>query len=84
VGLTTLPCKKIVEKPPSNSAIFNGRRLRRSSRPKLGCGAKEKKKKSRRIRRAGHVACMGEMRSAYSVLVGKIGEEISFEKHRRR
>jgi hypothetical protein len=40
VGLTTLPCKKeIVEKPPRNSAIFNGRRLRRRPRPKLGCGA---------------------------------------------
>jgi hypothetical protein len=29
----------IVEKPPRNSAIFNGRRLRRRPRPKLGCGA---------------------------------------------
>jgi hypothetical protein len=27
--------------------------------------------KSRRIRWAGHVACMGEMRNAYRVLVGK-------------
>jgi hypothetical protein len=43
VGLTTLHCKKIVEKAPRNSAIFNGRRLRRRPRPKLGCGAKEKK-----------------------------------------
>jgi hypothetical protein len=41
VELTTLPCKKeIVEKPPRNSAIFNGRRLWRRPRPKLGCGAK--------------------------------------------
>jgi hypothetical protein len=24
VGLTTLPCKKIVEKPPKNSAGFGG------------------------------------------------------------
>jgi hypothetical protein len=45
VGLTTLPCKKIVKKPPRNSTIFNGRRLRRRPRRKLGCGAKEKKKK---------------------------------------
>jgi hypothetical protein len=43
VGLTTLPCKKIVEKPPRDSAIFNERRLQRRPRPKLGCGAKEKK-----------------------------------------
>jgi hypothetical protein len=41
VGLTTIPCKKIVEKPPRNSAIFNGRRFRRRPRPKLGCGATE-------------------------------------------
>jgi hypothetical protein len=34
--------KKIVEKPPRNSAIFNGRRLRRKPRPKLSCGAKER------------------------------------------
>jgi len=27
--------------------------------------------KSRRMRWAGHVACMGEMRNAYSILVGK-------------
>jgi hypothetical protein len=43
MGLTTLPCKKNVEKPPRNSAIFNGR-LQRRPRPKLGCGAKEEKK----------------------------------------
>jgi hypothetical protein len=41
VELTTLPCKKIAEKPPRHSAIFNGRRLRRRPRPKLGCGAEE-------------------------------------------
>jgi hypothetical protein len=46
VGLTTLPCKKeIVEKPPRNSAIFNGRRLQRRPRPKLGCGAKERERR---------------------------------------
>jgi hypothetical protein len=33
VGLTTLPVKKkIVDKPPRKSAIFNGRRLRRRRR----------------------------------------------------
>jgi hypothetical protein len=36
--------KKIVEKPPRNSAIFNGRRLRRRPRPKLGCRAKERER----------------------------------------
>jgi hypothetical protein len=30
-----------MEKPPRNSAIFNGRRLRRRPRPKVGCGAEE-------------------------------------------
>jgi hypothetical protein len=45
VGLT-LPCKKI-EKPPRNSAIFNGRRSWRRPRPKLGCEAKKKKKKKK-------------------------------------
>jgi hypothetical protein len=40
VGLTTLPCKKkIVEKPPRNSAGF----LWKMPRPKLGCGAKERR-----------------------------------------
>jgi hypothetical protein len=37
--------KKIVDKPPRNSAIFNGRRLRRRPRPKLGCGAKDREMK---------------------------------------
>jgi hypothetical protein len=45
VRITTLPCKKIVEKPPRNSVIFNGRRLRRRPRPKLGRGAMEEKNK---------------------------------------
>jgi hypothetical protein len=45
-GATTPPCKKkIVEKPPRNSAIFNGRRLWRRPRPKLGCGAEEEEMK---------------------------------------
>jgi hypothetical protein len=40
VGLTTLLCKKeIVEKPPRNSAGL----LWRRPRPKLGCGAKERR-----------------------------------------
>jgi hypothetical protein len=40
VRLTTLPCKKkIVEKPPRNSAGF----LWRRPRPKLRCGAKERR-----------------------------------------
>jgi hypothetical protein len=32
------------EKPPRNSVIFNGRRLRRRPRPELGCGAKERER----------------------------------------
>jgi hypothetical protein len=47
MGPTTLPCKKIVEKPPRNSAIFNGRRLQRRPRPKLGCGAKEEEEEEK-------------------------------------
>jgi hypothetical protein len=44
VGLTTLPLKKkIVEEPPRNSAIFNGRKLRSRPRPKLGRVVKERK-----------------------------------------
>jgi hypothetical protein len=52
VGLTILPCKRIVEKPPRNLAIFNGRRFGRRPRPKLGCGAEEEeeeKKKKKNI-----------------------------------
>jgi hypothetical protein len=57
--LTILPCKKIVEKPPRNSSIFNGRRLRRRPRPKLGCGAKEeeeeeKKKKKKKKKKKNY------------------------------
>jgi hypothetical protein len=45
VGIQPYPVKKkIVEKPPRNSAIFNGRRLRKRPRPKLGCGAKERER----------------------------------------
>jgi hypothetical protein len=47
VELTTLPCKTIVEKPPRNSAIFKGRRLRWRPRPMLGCGAEEEKKEKK-------------------------------------
>jgi hypothetical protein len=45
MGLTTLPLKKnIIENPPRNAAIFNGRKLRRRPRPKLVCGAKGRKR----------------------------------------
>jgi hypothetical protein len=45
VGLQPYPVKKkIVEKPPRNSVIFNGRRLQRRPRPKLGCGARERER----------------------------------------
>jgi hypothetical protein len=45
-GSQPYPVKKIVEKPLRNSAIFNGRRLWRRTRPKLGCGAKERESNS--------------------------------------
>jgi hypothetical protein len=40
--------------------------------------------KSRRMRGAGHVACMREMRNAYYVLVGKPEGKRLTERHRRR
>ena len=36
------------------------------------------------MRWVGHVACMGEKRDAYRVLVGKHEEKRSFERRRRR
>jgi len=51
VGLQLYPVKKkIVEKPPRNSAGFFWRR----PRPKLGCGAKER----RRIYIVTHYLCI--------------------------
>jgi hypothetical protein len=40
--------------------------------------------KSVRIRWAGHVACMGEKKGLYMVLVGKPEEKRPFGRHRRR
>jgi hypothetical protein len=40
--------------------------------------------KSRRMRCAGHVACMGEERNVYRVLVGKPGGKRPLERPRRR
>jgi hypothetical protein len=40
--------------------------------------------KSRRMRWAGHVACMGEGRNVYRVLVGKPEGKIPLERPRRR
>jgi len=40
--------------------------------------------KSRRMRWAGHVGCMGERRGVYRVLVGKPEEKRSFGRHRLR
>jgi hypothetical protein len=40
--------------------------------------------KSRRMRWAGHVACMGEGRVVYRVLVGKPGGKRSLRRPRRR
>ena len=40
--------------------------------------------KSRSMKWAGHVACMGERRSSYRVLVGKLRERVRLEKPRRR
>jgi hypothetical protein len=39
---------------------------------------------SRRVRRVGYVACRGEMRKAYKILVGKPEEKRSLGKTRRR
>jgi hypothetical protein len=40
--------------------------------------------KSRRMRWAGHVACMGKMRNAYKILVGKTEGKRPLERDRRR
>ena len=40
--------------------------------------------KSRRMRWAGHVACMGEERGVYRVLVGKLEGNRPLERPRRR
>jgi len=40
--------------------------------------------KSRRMRRAGHVACMGEERGVYRVLVGKLEGRRPLGRARRR
>jgi hypothetical protein len=42
------------------------------------------KKKSRRIRWAGHVARMGELRNAYNILVGNTEGQRPLERSRRR
>jgi hypothetical protein len=39
--------------------------------------------KSRRMRWAGHVARMGEIRTAYKILVGKLGGKRPFGRPRR-
>jgi hypothetical protein len=38
--------------------------------------------KSRRMRWGGHVACMGEMRNAYKILVGKSEQKRPFGRSR--
>jgi hypothetical protein len=40
--------------------------------------------KARRMRWAGHAACMGEMRNVYSILVGRPERKRSLGRHRRR
>jgi hypothetical protein len=40
--------------------------------------------KSRRMRWAEHIACVGEMRNAYKILVGKAEEKISLGRQRSR
>jgi hypothetical protein len=40
--------------------------------------------KSRRVRREGHVARMGEMKNAYNILVGKSEGKRPLGRHRRR
>jgi hypothetical protein len=85
--------------------------LWRRPRPKLGCGAKERRRrtvisvgkvdiretkcagekqsiirviKSMKVRWAGHVALMGEMRNSYSTLVGKPVGKRPLERSGRR
>jgi hypothetical protein len=36
------------------------------------------------MRWVGHIACVGEMRDAYKVLVGNLGGNRPFGRHRRR
>jgi hypothetical protein len=40
--------------------------------------------KTRRMRWAGHVACMGEVRGAYNILVGRLERGRPIERRRRR
>jgi hypothetical protein len=40
--------------------------------------------KSRRMRRVGHVACMGQMRNAYDILLGKLEGKIPLGTTRHR
>jgi hypothetical protein len=62
VRLTTLPCKKkIVEKPPRNSAILNGRKLRRRPRLKLGCGSKCREREQNKFKQNVDVLQLTEL-----------------------
>jgi hypothetical protein len=40
--------------------------------------------KSRRTRKVGHVACLGEMRNAYNILVGKLKRKRPLGRSRHR
>jgi hypothetical protein len=51
--------------------VFENRVLRRIFVPKRSEGDISREIKLRSLRWAGHVACMGEDRSVYKVLVGK-------------
>jgi hypothetical protein len=56
--------------------------LWRRPRPKLGCGAKERKKE--RSSKGGFLGLMGEMRNPFKVLVGEPELKGPLERHRRR
>jgi hypothetical protein len=65
--------------------VFENRVLRRIFGPKRDEVTGEwRQVKSRRIRWAGHVACMGEDRKVYKVLVGKPEGRRPFGRPRRR
>jgi hypothetical protein len=58
--------------PKRDNVTGEWRKLRNEERNDLYCSPKIiRVMKSRRMRRAGHVACMGERKGVYRVVVGK-------------
>jgi hypothetical protein len=97
-GAKTLPCKKIVEKPPRNSAGFygggqglswaveprkEGSRINEEIRDLYRSPCIVRKLKSRSVIWAGYVARMRDMKNAYIILAGKPLEKRVFGAPRR-